>query len=83
MNGTIMRGTSLQLCFLSWIVDSKYNRDVIEPERRIDMDNLDASEQLIILVFIFCRWHLIARTMPTLTVIKHTQSLSHQQAGIS
>jgi len=35
------------------------------------MDNLDTSEPLVILVFIFCRWHLLARTMPMLTVIKH------------
>ena len=32
----------------------------------IATDNLDTSEPLIILVFIFCRWHVFARTMPTL-----------------
>lgn len=32
----------------------------------IATDNLDTSEPLIILVFIFCRWHVFARTMLTL-----------------
>lgn len=47
----------------------------------IATDNLDTSEPLIILVFIFSRWHLIARTMPTLTVIKHFDVIKNIAAG--
>lgn len=45
------------------------------------MDSLDTSEPLIILVFVFRRWHLIARTMPTSTVIKHFDVIKNFTAG--
>lgn len=42
----------------------------------IATDNLDTSEPLIILVFIFCRWHL-----STPTVIKHFDVIKNIAAG--
>src|SRR5690606_23263905 len=47
----------------------------------IATDNLDTSEPLIVLDFIFCRLHLIGRTMPTLTVIKHFDVIKNIAAG--
>jgi len=34
-----------------------------------------------VLVFVFCRWHLIARTMPTPTVIKRFDVIKNIAAG--
>lgn len=38
---------------------------------------------MIILVFIFCQWHLIAKTMPTLTVINHFDVIKNISLGLS
>ncbi|MBA4820798.1 hypothetical protein H2241_07320 [Pantoea ananatis] len=42
---------------------------------------LQDGEPLIILIFVYWRWHLTALTVPTLAVIKHLDALNSIAAG--
>lgn len=66
---------------LSWF--TVIVQQIIQPSGRycIATDNPDTSEPLIILVFVFSRWHLIARTMPTFTIIKHFDVIKNIASG--
>jgi len=41
------------------------------------VSNLDTSEPSMILVLIFSQWHLFARVMPTLNVLKHFDEIKN------